>query len=126
MITGIPTELTEWGFRENEHFIGWRNEAEIPDLVDNYLRNEKKREEIARCGQEVTLRDFTFQKCRDKMIGALSEHPKEFFAPARNWAAEDDLLDLSRILLSLSVIRRGFPGVSASSGALPAIERELQ
>ncbi len=89
LITGMPTELTEWGFRENEHFIGWRNEAEIPHLVDNYLHNEKKREEIVRCGQELTLRDFTFQKCRDKMIGALSEHPKEFFAPARNWAAED-------------------------------------
>ena len=89
LITGMPTELTEWGFRENEHFIGWRNEAEIPDLVDKYLHNEKKREEIARRGQESTLRDFTFQKCRDKMIGALSDHPKEFFAPARNWAAED-------------------------------------
>ena len=61
LITGMPTELTEWGFRENEHFIGWRNEAEIPDLVDDYLRNEKKREEIARCGQELTLRGFTFR-----------------------------------------------------------------
>ena len=89
LITGMPTELIEWGFRENEHFIGWRNEAEIPALVEEYLRSEQKRQEIARCGQELTLRDFTFQKCRDKMIGALSEHPKGFFAPARNWPAED-------------------------------------
>lgn len=89
LITGMPTELTEWGFREHEHFIGWRNEAEIPGLVEEYLRSEQKRQEIARCGQELTLRDFTFQKCRDKMIGALSKHPKAFFAPARNWPAED-------------------------------------
>jgi hypothetical protein len=89
LITQIPTELTEWGFRENEHFLGWRNEGEIPDMVDRYLRRQQEREVIARCGQELTLRDFTFQKCRDKMIGALSEHPKEFFAPARSWPAED-------------------------------------
>ena len=108
LITGMPTELTEWGFRENEHFIGWRNEAEIPDLVDDYLRNEKKREEIARCGQELTLRGFTFQKCRDKMIGALSEHPKEFFAPARNWAAEDVYLTYLEYYYRYQLFGAGF------------------
>ena len=43
LITGIPTELTEWGFREGTHFVGWRNEAEIPDLVDYYLHHENER-----------------------------------------------------------------------------------
>jgi hypothetical protein len=89
LITGMPTELIEWGLREGEHFIGWRNEAEIPDLVDYYLRHEQKRAEIARSGQKVTLGDFTFQKCRDKMTSVFREHPKEFFAPARNWRQED-------------------------------------
>ena len=89
LITGMPTELTEWGFREGEHFIGWRNEAEIPNLVDYYLRHEQRREEIARSGQKMTLQDFTFQKCRDKMASVLREHPNEFFAPARNWSEED-------------------------------------
>jgi len=89
LITGMPTELIEWGFRQGEHFIGWRDEAEIPELVDYYIRHEQKRAEIARCGQELTLRDFTFQKCRDKMESVLREHPHEFFAPARNWPVED-------------------------------------
>jgi hypothetical protein len=89
LITGMPTELTEWGFREGEHFVGWRNEAEIPDLVDHYLRQEGKRAEIAHSGQKMTLSDFTFQKCRDKMISAVCEHPNEFFAPARNWPQDE-------------------------------------
>lgn len=89
LITGMPTELTEWGFREGQHFIGWRSEAEIPDLVDHYLQHEKERTEIARAGQELTISDFTFQKCRDKMTSVLCEHPNEFFAPARNWPVED-------------------------------------
>lgn len=89
LITGMPTELTEWGFREGMHFVGWGDETEIPDLVDYYLRHEKERIEIARAGQKLTLSDFTFQRCRDKMTATLQEHPNQFFAPARNWPAED-------------------------------------
>jgi hypothetical protein len=89
LVTGTPTELVEWGFREGEHFVGWRNEAEIPELVDRYLRHEGKRAEIARAGQKMTLSGFTFQKCRDKMISVICEHPNEFFAPARNWPQDE-------------------------------------
>lgn len=89
LITGMPTELTEWGFGEGRHFVGWRNEAEIPDLVDYYLHHEKEAAEISRTGQELTLSNFTFQCCRDKLITALQEHPRQFFSPARNWPAED-------------------------------------
>jgi hypothetical protein len=89
LITGMPTELTEWGFREGEHFVGWRTEAEIPDLVSYYLDREQKRAVIARAGQELTLGEFTFQKCRDKMASVFREHPNEFFAPARNWPDAD-------------------------------------
>jgi hypothetical protein len=85
LITGKPSELAEWGFQEGEHFIGWSSEEEIPDLVDYYLRHDQERIEIARAGQELTLKDFTYQKCRDKMTAFLLERPNEFFAPARNW-----------------------------------------
>jgi len=89
LITGTPTELTEWGFREGEHFVGWRNEQEIPGLVEYYLRHENERLEIARAGQRLTLRDFTFQKCRDQILRVLQEHRNQFFAPARSWPAEE-------------------------------------
>jgi spore maturation protein CgeB len=89
LITGMPTELTEWGFSEGTHFVGWRNEAEIPDLVDYYLRHEKEAAEISRAGQELTLSNFTFQHCSEKMRSALEENPRQFFSPARSWPAED-------------------------------------
>lgn len=88
LITGMPTELTEWGFREGEHFIGWHSETEIPDLVDHYLRHEKTRAEIAEMGRELTLSGFTFQQCRDRICSVIREHPYEFFAPARTWPHE--------------------------------------
>ncbi len=89
LITGIPTELTEWGFREGEHFIGWRDEEEISDLVDYYLRNQNKRCEIALAGQKLTLDNFTFQRCKEEITAVLGEYPNQFFAPARSWQAED-------------------------------------
>jgi Glycosyl transferases group 1 len=88
LITQIPTELTDWGFREGEHFIGWREEKEIPELVQHYLDRPAERNQIARAGQDLTLRDFTFQRCRDKMDALLRENPGEFFAPARKWSPE--------------------------------------
>ena len=89
LITGMPTELTEWGFSEGTHFVGWRTEAEIPELVKYYLHQEKERTRIACCGQELTLSNFTYQHCRDKMIAMLQEHQGQLFAPARSWPAED-------------------------------------
>jgi len=89
LITGIPTELTEWGFREGKHFVGWRNEREIPDLVEYYLHHEKETSEISRTGQELTLSNFTFQCCRDKIISVLQENPRQFFSPGRSWPPED-------------------------------------
>ena len=89
LITGRPTELTEWGFCEGTHFVGWRNEEEIPDLVDYYLRHEKEAFEISRAGQELTLSNFTFQRCRDEMTSVLEENPRQFFSPARSWPAGD-------------------------------------
>jgi hypothetical protein len=88
LITQMPTELTEWGFREGEHFIGWRSESEISGLVDKYLREESERVKIAAAGRELTMSAFTFQHCRDRMFAVFQEHPGKFFAPARNWPPE--------------------------------------
>ena len=109
LITRIPTELTEWGFCEGEHFVGWRNEGEIPDLVDHYLRHEQIRAEIARRGQELTLRDFTYQKCRDTMISLLCARKDQFFAPARNWAAADVRLIYLEYYYRYQIFERAFP-----------------
>lgn len=69
--------------------MGWRSEGEIAGLVDYYLHHEVERKEIANAGQELTLQDFTFQRCRDKMLTAFQQNANQFSAPARNWAIED-------------------------------------
>ena len=89
LMTGMPTELTEWGFSEGTHFVGWRDEGEIPELVNYYLHHVSEATEISRNGQEMTLSNFTFQHCMDKMTAVFNEHPRRFFSPARNWPAED-------------------------------------
>ena len=89
LITGMPTELSEWGLREGEHFVGWRSEEEIPDLVDRFLRDNEKRLAIARAGQERTLKDFTYQRCLGMMMDAIRTDGGRLFAPARKWPSDE-------------------------------------
>jgi hypothetical protein len=88
LITGTPTELTEWGFREGEHFVGWRTEEEIPRLVDQFLHREEERLAIALAGQERTLKEFTYQRCVETMINVIERNGSRLFAPARQWSPE--------------------------------------
>lgn len=89
LITGMPTELTEWGFREGEHFIGWGSEEEIPDLVDQFLRKETQRLEIACAGQRRTLEDFTYQRCLQRISDFAAACDGNPGAPARDWVPVD-------------------------------------
>ena len=89
LITGMPTELTEWGFLEGVHFVGWRSESDVFDLVARYLRDEEKRNEIAQAGRERTLTRFTCQQCIDSIASTVARDNGEVFAPARGWPPED-------------------------------------
>ena len=88
LITPMPTELTELGFREGEHFVGWNDEAQILDLVQNYLSDEPRRREIARAGQDLVLREHTFDCRRDMLRSSLLKQGDQFLAPARRWPLE--------------------------------------
>ena len=89
LITPKPTELAELGFREGEHFIGWRNEAEIVDLVQRYLSEEATRRKIARAGQDLVLREHTFERRKETLRSILLNQGDQFFAPARRWPLEE-------------------------------------
>jgi hypothetical protein len=88
LMTGIPTELTEWGLREGEHFIGWRSEEEVPNLVEEFLGRKEQRLAIARAGQELTLQKFTYQRCVESMVDVFKQGAGHLFAPARQWPAD--------------------------------------
>jgi hypothetical protein len=89
LLTGLPTELTDLGFREGEHFVGWREEREVPELVRFYLAHEEKRCGIARTGQELVLREHTYQRRRETLPARLDEQEGQLTAPARNWPAAE-------------------------------------
>jgi hypothetical protein len=88
LITPMPTELTELGFLEGEHFIGWRDETEIGDLVQRYLSDEAKRRGIARAGQTLVLKEHTFEGRKEVLRSTLLKQGDQFFAPARRWPLE--------------------------------------
>jgi hypothetical protein len=88
LIAPMPTELTELGFREGEHFIGWRDEAEIVDLVRGHLSDESTRRKIARAGQALVLREHTFEHRKETLRSILMKQGDQFFAPARRWPLE--------------------------------------
>jgi hypothetical protein len=85
LITPMPTELTELGFREGEHFVGWSDEAQIADLVQRYVSDEPRRQEIAGTGQDLVLREHTFERRRETLRTSLLKQGDQFFAPARHW-----------------------------------------
>jgi hypothetical protein len=92
LITGMPTELTEWGFREGEHFVGWYSEEEIPHLVDRFLCHRDQRQAIARAGQDRTLKGFTYQRCVEMIADIVRRDDGRLFAPARKWPLDETRL----------------------------------
>jgi spore maturation protein CgeB len=84
-VCGIPTELTEWGFREGEHFVAYRDEKEINGLVSYYLAHELERKRIAEAGRQKVLKEHTYDKRVETILESLQKDKGELFAPARSW-----------------------------------------
>lgn len=89
LLTGMPTELTELGFREGEHFAGWHDEREVPERVRYYLAHEEERRAIARAGRELVLREHTYHRRRETLLSSLRAQGGEFTAPGRKWPEEE-------------------------------------
>jgi hypothetical protein len=85
LINRIPTELTEIGFQEGVHFVGYRDEAEIVLLVSRYLSQHEDRERIARVGRQKVLDEHTYDNRAETLLGKIGEHKNHFLAPARKW-----------------------------------------
>ena len=60
LVTQVPTELTELGFVEGRHFVGYTNHAVVPSLVAEWLGRDGAREEIADAARMRVLSSFTY------------------------------------------------------------------
>jgi hypothetical protein len=85
LINRIPTELTEIGFQEGVHFVGYRDESEIVHLVSRYLSQHEERDRIARVGREKVLDEHTYDNRADTLLRKIGQHSGHFLAPARQW-----------------------------------------
>jgi len=92
LITRVPTELSELGFREGEHFVGYRDEADLEGTVRDCLARREDRLEIARRGQELIRQEHTYERRAQKIFETVEQGNGRFFAPARDWPAEEVVL----------------------------------
>ncbi len=89
LISRIPTELTAAGFQEGIHFVPYRDESEITDLVANYLEDEGARELIADAGRQKVLSGHTYDCRAEQLLKIIEGDDGGFLAPAREWPDED-------------------------------------
>lgn len=85
LITALPTELTELGFQEGVHFVGYRDPAEINALVRKYLNEEAARETIAAAARSLTLAEHTYDRRVDRLLARLAQFGDRRPAPVRGW-----------------------------------------
>jgi hypothetical protein len=85
LITSLPSELTELGFQEGVHFIGYRNENEIIPLVRKFLGDEPTRARIAAAARAKTLSEHTYDSRAAQLLAHLDQAGSKKLAPARSW-----------------------------------------
>lgn len=85
LISRVPTELTAIGFQEGTHFVAYRDEDEIMDLVGHYLAHEEERERIAGAGRQKVLTEHMYDNRADQLLLEIEKRSGQFAAPARQW-----------------------------------------
>jgi Glycosyl transferases group 1 len=85
LLTSLPSNLTALGFVEGQHFIGYRDEAEIIPALRRFLADEAARERIADAGRELVLTRHTYDARVKSLLDFLASHGSKLTAPARNW-----------------------------------------
>jgi hypothetical protein len=86
LMTPKPSELTDLGLREGEHFVGFRNKKQLLDRISYYLEHDEEREEIALRGRDQTLDRFTYDHWAKRLIDRI-EQGVSLQAPARSMSS---------------------------------------
>jgi hypothetical protein len=85
LISRIPTELTAAGFQEGIHFVPYRDESEITNLVGKYLADDSTRQRIGDAGREKVFREHTYDCRAQQLLQIVERHNGKCVAPARQW-----------------------------------------
>jgi hypothetical protein len=85
LVTSLPTELSDIGFEEGVHFIGYQNPGEIIPVVRRFLRDEPARASIAKAARAKVLQEHTYDRRAEQLIERLEAFGQKESAPARRW-----------------------------------------
>ena len=88
LITSLPNELTQIGFEEGVHFIGYREPEEIQPLIRKYLAEDSARQRIADAARERVLRAHTYDQRAESLLEQVEACGGKLLAPARAWNEE--------------------------------------
>jgi glycosyltransferase involved in cell wall biosynthesis len=86
LLTSLPSELEQLGFSNGAHFVGYRDHADINQLVRHYLDHEQERSRIAASGRELVLAEHTYDRRAEQLLARLALSGNGQQAPARNWS----------------------------------------
>lgn len=85
LLTRLPSELSDMGFKEGVHFIGYRNHEDLVPVIRHYLENDAARREIAERGHDIVWREHTYDSRAAALLNQLRDDRGQLFAPARRW-----------------------------------------
>ena len=85
LLTSLPSELTQLGFQEGIHFVGYYDQAALAGLIRKYLDDESVRNRIAEAGRTLVLAEHTYDRRVDHLLAQLSDPKLQRLAPARSW-----------------------------------------
>lgn len=88
LITSLPTELTQLGFEDGVHFVGYNEVQEIKPLVRKFLAEDSARQRIADGARAKVLREHTYDQRVKSVLEQVEGYNKKLLAPARTWAEE--------------------------------------
>ncbi len=112
LLTSLPTELSQIGFEDGVHFVGFHREVEIAPLVRKYLLEESARQRIAELARDKVLREHSYDRRVETILELVKQDGRKFLAPARSWSEER--------------VRLTYLDYFASNGALDCASDELR
>lgn len=112
LVTYVPSELEELGFRDGIHFVGFRDEREVPSLVRRFLEDAHVRQLIASRGREEVLQRHTWLHRAAAVVRALSD------AAGTRPATRMSRADVEAIYLDYCIAHRALGPAARAAAAL--------
>lgn len=75
LVTSLPSELEQMGFRAGEHFVGYREEGDVIPTVLHYLGEADERVKIAERGRLNVLEDHTYDARAEAILRTVGNPP---------------------------------------------------